>query len=122
MESLSGALSKCLSRTPICSHKSVYVALYAQIAGKWKYAAIKYREENPGVLPESKHQQGTAACKHLLPIAVAEQKMLVWIPWAIQRVQQGFDQLVKQFGSLTVQQMAEVDAEGEDEVLENEPM
>ncbi|GIM08092.1 hypothetical protein Vretimale_12156, partial [Volvox reticuliferus] len=50
-------------------------AIRDMIAGKWKYAAGRYRHNHPGVLPDQKHQPGTVPCSRLLPIDVAEAKM-----------------------------------------------
>lgn len=92
---------------------ALHWALHTQIAGKWKYAAGRYRVENPGVLlPDQKHQ--------LLPIDVAESKMAVWIPWAIQELQGGLAQLLLQFDHLTVEQQAQVRNDPEEEVFEDE--
>ena len=54
----------------------------------------------------------------LLPIDDAEIKMETWIPWAIARIRLDLDHMATMFNTLTVEQMAEVDAEPENEADE----
>jgi hypothetical protein len=95
-------------------------AMYLQLAGKWKHAANKYRVDNPGVLPDSKYQQGVPPNRRLLPVEVAEQKMRMWIPWAIQRIRNDLDALAAQFAQLNADQVQQIDAEEAEHVSDDE--
>jgi hypothetical protein len=96
-----------------------FVGLQSQLEGKWKYAANAYRTAHPNDLPAEKYYRNRCY-KRLLPRTVAEERMVVWIPWAIQRLQPGFAELAQQFAALTLDRQAAVDAEPEEDVLEDE--
>ncbi len=91
----------------------ILAPLHVQLVNKWNYAAYKYRFDHPGVLPLSKPGEGPRACSRLLPIEVAEEKMLTWIPWAVQEIRVGFDHLAPLLPTLTTEQVEAVEVEPE---------
>ena len=84
-----------------------------QLVGKWNHAAATYREQHPGVLPVQKSVPRHRPSKRLLPIAVANEKMAVWVSWAFKRVMEEAQELqaAQLFQQLDIAQQAQVDQE-----------
>ncbi len=65
---------------------SLVAAMRVQLAGKWKHAAMTYRDDHPGILPVEKAAPGCRPNSRLLPVTVAKERMTVWAPWALAKV------------------------------------
>ena len=119
---LAEALHKIFEQQGTHSRKDLQafsVALQLQLEGRWKYAANTYRNDHPDELPDEKFYRNRRHTR-LLPRVIAEERLAVWIPWAIQRLREGFEALAAQFAALTLVQVQAVENELEEEVFEDE--
>jgi hypothetical protein len=98
--------------------------LCSQLDGKWKHACQQYRLQHPSeTFPASKANvtpYGNRESTRLLPVEFAEDKMRVWIPWAIAKLQEELDSLARQFSDASLDSVSEVAADPEVEVLDGE--
>ena len=104
---------------PVGGYKCLLSDMCVQLQNKWKYAANTYRSTHPCALPESKPHRNRLHSR-LLPRQVAEEKLETWIPYAIAKLQEGFGQLASQFAVLTLEQVAAVEAEPDDNESDDE--
>ncbi len=97
-------------------------AMRVQLAGKWKYASMTYREEHPRILPVEKAAPGCRPNSRLLPVTVAKEKMTMWAPWALAKViaEAQALQAANMLQRLDIAQIDQVDAEPVAEVDVNE--
>ena len=91
-----------------------------QLSGKWEYAAKRHRNEQGANMPEDPKPTYSPAgfrwSSRLLPKDVADEKMQIWLPWAIQELRQQYEQLARQFGTLGIQQHQRVTNEPEADI------
>lgn len=106
MESLDTAVSRILDGKEM---NAIHTSLCMHISPKWKHAAKKYHALSL-----------TGESTYMLPIAMANEKMRVWIPWAIQREKVQLAQLAKHFPMINKEQFDAVDSLGNDESSDDE--
>jgi hypothetical protein len=85
--------------------------LCLQLDGKWKHACQQYWLQHPSeTFPVSK--ANVTPCLRL-PVEFAKDKMRVWIPWAIAKLQEDLDSLARQFSDASPDSVSEVAADPE---------
>lgn len=101
------AVKDVVRKVPAHAHRLrtiIYKEICAQLFCKWEYAAKRYPSEHGETMPEDPKPTCSPAgfrwSSRQLPKDLANEKMQVWLPWAVQELRQQYEQLARQFGTL----------------------